>query len=296
MYSVIDIGSNTIRLSVYKKREKTISLIFNKKTMAGLVGYVNKKGYMSPRGIQVAIDTINSYKQILENIKISNVYVFATASLRNIKNTTEAVTAIEEATGYTIDVVSGELEGRYAFIGATCLLPLDQGMVVDIGGGSTEVVAYDKGEIVKSISLPIGSLNLYNKHVKKILPSSSELEDIRKDVKDILKTLPIGGDFPILCGVGGTVRGISKISNHLNETDTKTITPQLLAEIISHITGDKKPATKTMLKVLPERIHTIIPGGIILESIVEKFGCEAITVSSYGVREGYLYTKLFSDI
>ncbi len=293
MYAVIDMGSNTIRLSIYKKQEQTISLILHKKTMAGLIGYVDKQGNMSMRGIEVAIETLNNYKSILQHIQVENVYVFATASLRNIKNTQEAIYLITKGTGYPIDLVSGVEEGVYDFIGVTCLMDVQEGLVVDIGGGSSELVSYQDGRILQSISVPIGSLNLYKQFVDEILPTPTEIENMRQYIASLIQEVSITGSFEIISGVGGSIRGCHRINNYLQEKFKETISEKQLKKIIKKCCGDRKKATSMMLKVCPERLHTIIPGLLILECIVKHFNSKKIIVSSYGVREGYLYTKLF---
>ncbi len=295
MYAVIDIGSNTIRLSIYKRTNNDFSLILTQKTMAGIIGYVDEMGIMSAEGIKVATTTLKSYKQILENIDIKDAFVFATASLRNIKNTYEVVAAIKKATEFDVDVMSGEMEGIYDFRGATRLLPLKEGLLIDIGGGSTELVQYSDGKVVKSVSLPIGSLNMYNKNVSNILPSKKEVVKIRQYVKEVLANADIEGHFPTLCGIGGTVRGVNRLDNNINdyEASHKTVLIKDLRKMLRTLVYDRTYATSKILRVIPERVHTILPGIIILEAVAKKYRAKEIMVSDYGVREGYLYTKLF---
>ncbi len=119
LYGVIDIGSNTIKLSVYKMTNNSLRLIFNNKNIAGLVAYVDKEGFFSEKGIKKIITVLKSYKQILENVKVKDVFVIATASLRNIQNSEEVLKKINEFTGYQVDLISGEEEAIYDFIGAT---------------------------------------------------------------------------------------------------------------------------------------------------------------------------------
>ena len=107
MYSVIDIGSNTIRLTVYHVLENQhIQPVFHEKSVAGLAGYVTSDGRMSSAGIQKAADVLNHFKEILRRLRLNHIHVFATASLRNITNTEEAADKIRELTGLTIQVLS----------------------------------------------------------------------------------------------------------------------------------------------------------------------------------------------
>ncbi len=297
MYAVIDIGSNTIRLSIYKQIGADFQLMFNQKQMAGLAGYIDHEGYMSTSGLQKAVNTLNGFKQIITNIVVKQVFVFATASLRNIKNSAQALAFINRETGFDIDLVSGANEALYAFIGATHLHNLKQGMLIDIGGGSTELACYSDGKIEKAYSMPIGSLNLYKKHVHDILPTAKEREKINLHIKKELNKIELPQNYPLVCGVGGTVRAACKLHNalyHLPEANN-AVEAAKIAMMLEHFYDDHKFATNKILKVVPDRIHTTLPGMAILAEIFAAYGSEQLLVSNYGVREGYLYTKIFRE-
>ena len=108
IYGIADVGSNTVRLSIYKCEGGEIRLLMNRKVMAGLAGYV-RHGALTPEGIEVACQTLQGYRSLMDNLELPDLRVFATASLRNIRNTEEAVERIREATGVGVDVISGEL-------------------------------------------------------------------------------------------------------------------------------------------------------------------------------------------
>ena len=88
MYGVIDIGSNTIRLCIYEAAGGDINLLFNNKNTAGLAGYV-KNGALTQKGIKKACSVLKQYKATVKNLPVEKLFVFATASLRNITNTDE---------------------------------------------------------------------------------------------------------------------------------------------------------------------------------------------------------------
>ena len=145
--AVIDIGSNSMRLSVYETTPAGgFSILFKDKFMAGLAGYV-EEGALSQEGIDRAILGLRGFRSTLEALGIHNVAVFATASLRNIRNTRPAVEAIQRATGFPIEVISGQEEARFGYLGAMEELALPDGLFVDIGGASTEVVRFTRGQL-----------------------------------------------------------------------------------------------------------------------------------------------------
>jgi exopolyphosphatase/guanosine-5'-triphosphate,3'-diphosphate pyrophosphatase len=295
IYGVIDLGSNTVRLTVYECEADSFNILFSDKTMAGLAGYVEKK-ILSKAGIEKACSVLNTYRGIIRNFDISNIFVFATASLRNIENTDEAVEAILKRTGFVVEVISGEEEATLDFIGATHNVSIDNGLLVDIGGGSTELVTYSNRTIKKAISMSIGSLSLYTKHVKDILPIKEERKTIKEVIIENIEQVEIfdGQQHQTICGVGGTVRAALKLNNHIFglSDSNKIISAKNIKEILNKLCDADTDAWKIILKVCPDRIHTIIPGLLVLNTVSKYFGCETIVVSSYGVREGYLYNKV----
>ena len=99
--AVIDIGSNSIRMNVYRVRNEKFRLLFSKKAMAGIVSYV-RDGRLNKDGIGVLCSTLDGFAKVLTQLEIDRSYVFATASLRNIDNTREVLAAIERKTGWKV--------------------------------------------------------------------------------------------------------------------------------------------------------------------------------------------------
>ncbi|HWS44203.1 MAG TPA: phosphatase [Pseudoflavonifractor sp.] len=295
MYGVIDIGSNTMRLSIYSTTESSFRLLLNKKSMAGLAGFIDKKGRLSEEGVKKAVYVLKSFQHILENIGVEDTFVFATASLRNASNADEVLQALRTHTGFEVDLISGEREALLDFMGATHLLPLEHGLLVDIGGGSTELAVYDRGCVEKAVSIPLGSLNLYTRFVKDILPTEKELEKIKEAVKSELKKISLPGGNRLICGVGGSIRCACKLCNDIYALpeDNRVIDGKRLHNLLWRMGDERKFAVKTILRTAPDRIHTILPGMTLLKLLADKFDCTEIQVSGYGVREGYLCSKLF---
>ena len=297
IYGIIDVGSNTVRLTIYQYENNELKSLLHKKTMVGLAGYV-EKGLMTETGIEKACKIVAEYKNILRNFSISNIHVFATASLRNIVNTDEVVRNIREATGVHVDVISGEEEATLDFVGATHILPITDGLLVDIGGGSTELVSYRNGQLINTASMPIGSLSLFTKCVSKLLPKKSEKKIILDEIEQELEKIQYFKDekFKVICGVGGTIRATGKLNNDLLNSYTKnTIERDHLDQLLNLLNKRNKETYRRILRVVPDRIHTIIPGMLILSAIAKHFNSEVIQISNYGVREGYLYSKVLED-
>lgn len=297
-YSVIDIGSNSIRLTAYDTAGPFFRVLFKEKIMAGLAGYV-ENDCLTRDGIRRACAGLLELRETLEALELSDrVSVFATASLRNIRNTKEAVEEISAVTGFLIEIVSGEEEALLGYTGAMEELHLTEGIFVDIGGASTEIAVFSDQALRFSTSASIGSLKLYREEVQMILPTPEERRRlecrVRAEIGNEIFQL-FGRQRQLVC-VGGTARTSLKLARRVCGLHNGNIlTTAQLCQVQERLCGNAKTAAELILKVEPERIHTILPGILILTHVAEGFGVDEIIVSKYGVREGYLCRKVLSQ-
>ena len=293
--AVIDIGSNSIRLTLYAVEGRNFNILFREKIMAGLAGYV-ERGALSGEGVARAKSALLEFRRTLELLDIHRVAVIATASLRNVTNTDQAVRELQQATGFPVTVLSGQQEARLGYAGAMEELHLKSGVFVDVGGASTEVVAFQGGQVVDSASFAVGSLSLYRTCVKKILPGPGSLERIRHTLRREIdeKGLSPKEKRSPLVGVGGTARAVLKLARQRFELDEAccTVTRAQLDELAQVLTQGEREAVGLILKTAPDRIHTLVPGLMVLVHIIKAFHADELVVSRYGVREGYLCQML----
>ncbi len=294
---IVDVGSNTMRLSIYRCGKGKAQLLLNRKVMAGLASYA-PGGMLSAEGIRLVCRVIKDFRKLLDNLEIAPMHVFATASLRNVSNTEEVVAEILAKTGQNVDVVSGREEAELSFRGALTDTPLASGLMVDVGGGSTELLRFVEHEITGACSLPIGALNLFNRFVERLHPTKAERKAIRREVKDQYAAARV--DMPPsahICGVGGTIRAACKIANRLFERpdDCRVLTAAELKELIKTFKKPTQETTRLLLKLAPDRIHTLIPGLLVLDTVRGICGAEDVTASVCGVREGYLHRRVLGE-
>lgn len=299
MYGIIDIGSNTIRLSVYATKPK-LHPVFHQKNTAGLISYIGKDRLLSQEGIHKLVYVLGGFRHTLDILHIKHVFVFATAPLRRIENTEEVLSAVWERTGFSVRVLTGEEEAQFAFCGAMQALPYKDGLLLDIGGGSTELVFYKDREVLYSTSLPMGSLSLYQTFVSQLLPTKEERRKIKNAIGNALsKTLlPVSDHGPLsLCAVGGTARAACKLINRKlgMPSQNRHFSTKILQSLLHQFHGSEKKVFAPILQVAPDRIHTLVPGMILLKTIAKHYNASEITVSETGVREGYL-TAVLADI
>ena len=296
LYSVIDIGSNTVRLVIYRTDNNCIQPILNKKYTAGLAGYVDKKNCLSAAGVQKLIDILQEFKTITQLLPDCVVYPFATASLRNVVNTKQVVEEVKAKTGFDIQVLSGYEEAMLDYRGAIRHMQQDAGLLVDIGGGSTELVFFREQTVLAAHSLPVGSLNLYSQFVSGLFPTKKEMEEMDSYVQKLLRqALPPARDYIAqpLCSVGGTARAALLLYQSTNKQPQE---PEydvcFLDKILRQAQENPRKVMRKILKIAPERVHTLIPGMLIFSNVAALYGSRTVITSAYGVREGYLSYKM----
>lgn len=296
MYSVIDIGSNTVRLVVYRVDGSGITAILNNKYTAGLAAYIDKDGRMSPEGIGRLVEIMGKFRDTVDLLPDCEAFPFATASLRNITNREEVIERVREETGFDIRVISGYEEAMLDYRGAVRSMPGEEGLLVDVGGGSTELVFFKGGRAAAARSVPLGSLSLFNKCVSGIIPTAGELAAMKAEARKALAdALPNSGAYSAqpMCGVGGTARGaLALYRGMVGEAPEGGYETQFFAKVLRQAQESPKKLTRRILKIAPERIHTMLPGITLLSAAAELYGSRTVVTSPYGVREGYMLSIL----
>lgn len=296
IYAIMDIGSNTVRLSVYKQVKDKAVHLFSEKEQASLRNYV-KKGNLTDKGIDRLIATLRRFNSIISNFDdIDSVHPFATATIRDVANRSEILKRVKDELGLEIEILSGEDEARLSFIGASKSVDVSEGILTDIGGGSSEVVIIDQGKVIKSTSLSIGSLSAFNDYVSGLFTNKKEKKAIDSAVKLLLAENKMYREQQSnLAAVGGSARASLKFYNEFynlsnyNSTMDANKFNKMVKEILEM---DDRDLLDRILEIKPDRVHTLIPGMVILNRLAKYFYVNEINISQTGVREGYVYSKL----
>lgn len=292
-HAIVDIGSNTIRLIIFdiNENKNNFKKVLNKKYTAGLITYVHD-GELSGKGIKKLIKTLSSIKNIVIELNVDTFSPFATASLRNLENTEEVLEEVKKDLDIHIDVLEQVEEAFLGNVGIRSEIKVDSGISVDIGGASTEVVYFEEDGPREYINLKTGSLLLFGENVSRILPKKSEIRAIEKSVIRELNSSHFSSKENKLIGIGGTIRTTGKVIADLWNEDEKKFTLKDIYKLLNLIKDRNTETIRSIIRTNPARIHTIIPGIIILKILMEKFGIDEIEVSDNGLREGYLIYKV----
>lgn len=290
-YGIVDIGSNTIRFKIYDYMNGKIRHSVSNKKTAGLIAF-KKNGKLNKTGINVLVSTLKKFSKHMLELGVDETYYFATASLRNIDNTEEVLDEVKKILNINIRVLTPEEEATLSFeIIKEKDLPADDGILIDVGGGSSEINVFENKTPIDDVSLPIGSLVMYQEYVSLMFPNEKEKKHIRKRVIKEIKNSGIEkNNKEIMTGVGGTVRSIKRLLKHLKliEHHSSLIPISLLDELLNQLRNNTKEDYNKILQIKAERIHTLIPGIIIVKTIGEYFDVKYLHVTNYSIREGVL--------
>lgn len=266
--AIIDIGSNTIKIDIYDG----VSLIFNKSLPVGLIQYI-KNGIMTDDGIAELINTLDTFRLIAETFNCGEKYYIATASLRNIKNQADVLDIVYQRMKIAIEIISEYDEAQYSYEGLRYNIGSDihTGIMIDMGGGSTEILGFRDGKVGDVISLPFGCLKLYLRFNGDIQRADAYIDSLVSDI-NWLKNY---GDTVYL--IGGTARSLNLFGEIINNIDD-------LINLLNKIKND----TELIESVVPDRLTTIVPGLAAYCRLLYHMGIRNVVITQASVRDGYI--------
>ncbi len=286
--AIIDIGSNSARLVIYEKTSSYgFHLVCEQKSKVRIgEGAYQKGGYLQPVGIKRAFLALQSFKETIRKYKSSNTICVATSALRDAPNGQLFVEWIKQELNLDIQIIDGNKEAKYGAIAVNNLLPIEEGISIDIGGGSSDLALIKEGKIIDTYSLKLGTVRLKELFFDKQI----HINDAKAYIADALKTLPEHFKHPIGIGIGGTARTLSKAImkasgyrfDKLHAFTYETATYYSYFESI--YTSSAKNLKKFDIK--SQRFDTIREGTLIFEALLKHMQINQLITSSVGVREG----------
>lgn len=294
---IIDIGSNSIRLVIYEQKANGAYRVISEfKDSARLSGKVNADGSLPADAISHIIAILRHFREICRAHEVSEFRVAATAAIRNATNSADIIAQLNAESGFTVEVLSGEDEARIGFLGMINTMHVEDGILVDIGGGSTEVTLFRRRELVRSVSFPFGAVNTTRKYSSDGNFSDDDIRGIRHMVELALKDEPWIRQSPglPLVGLGGTIRTICKINQRklnysLPVTHHYAMSDADMDELVKELPPMPADKRKKIDGLSKERFDIIVPGLVILHTVFQAAGCSHYIVSGAGLRDGLYY-------
>lgn len=303
----IDIGTNTILMLIAETgKDVEVKTLLDIQRVPRLGKGVDKNRNILPESIQKAIDILNDYKEISSSDYGSqSITATATSFIRDSNNKDEFITAVKNATGIQIEILSGDDEAKWTFTGGIYDKTgshENRITTIDIGGGSTEITtAFLSKEIainkqfdsipLTGKSLNIGSVRINEKFLSHHPPAYEDIAEAEKFINEHLGYIDFNISGSELIGVAGTITTLGAIKLKLNKfeadkVDNLNITIDEIENILSSLIPLSLEELYTMGDYMTGRADIVIPGILILKCFMVKFGFKNIKVSTKGLRYG----------
>lgn len=299
--AIIDIGSNSARLVIFEKTSRYgFHLICEQKSKVRIgEGAYEKQGYLQPIGIKRAYLTLKSFLHTIDKYQTHKTLCVATSALRDAPNGKEFVQWIQKELGLYIKIIDGNKEARYGGIAAVNLLPIHEGISIDIGGGSSDMTLMKDGHIIDTYSLNLGTVRLKELFFDKGLSAKEINEKAKAYIQDELKHLPVHFKHHLAIGIGGTARTLSKgimkqVAYPLDKLHAFTYSVKKHKAYLDAIPLSSAKNLK-QFGLKKNRYDTIREGTLIFNEILAHIGTKTVISSAVGVREGVFLDQLLKD-
>ena len=292
--AVIDVGSGSARAVVMQVNPGGgIEIVAQQRVNLNLMSHVDEDGSLDEIGVANTVDALEDFAMVARGFGVQTILAVGTAALRESRNALAIIDTADERFGVPLRIIPGDDEAAYCFLGAIHGLPVTDGLLADIGGGSTELVEFSDRTMRASVSLPLGSLRIANRFNLTDWPAP---EDVHAAYEFVHRTLQEAGIRQLasneaLIGSGGSVRLLSRLDRwRVPYPIIKIHGYQVDAESLAEQT--RQLATRSCVDRLamegmnPDRGHTIVGGAIIAHALAQYAHADGMVVSGQGLREG----------
>ena len=293
--AAIDVGTNTVLLFVADVGEDGNLLPVQDMERTTRLGRgLAATGRIHPEPLSKTVEVIDAYLAVCEDLRVDDVHIVGTSALRDAQNGVDLVNVVEERFGVNIRIISGEQEAGYAYLAANHEMgPGHPLLVVDIGGGSAEIIVGEGENILDHHSLTVGAVRLTETFFRSDLIREDEFQSMMDNISRNLRTLALPHPTKVV-GMGGTITTLSAVHKGNERFDPARIHGSLLSldEVRRQVLlyRGKTLAERCQIPGLPrERADIILAGASILLEMLNILGVKELVVTCHGLRYGLLY-------
>jgi exopolyphosphatase/guanosine-5'-triphosphate,3'-diphosphate pyrophosphatase len=291
--AVIDIGTNSTRLLVADVAGGRVSPVERRSTVTRLGRGVDLSGHLASEAIEDVCGAIDGYLGILQELGAETIEAIATSAVRDADNGSAFIAELRERFALSARVLDGEEEARATYLGATSENPPSEPtLVVDIGGGSTELVVGTGSEVAFHDSLQAGVVRHSERHVASDPPTAGELEALAADVRGLIgESVGAGVEAHQGNAVAGTPTSLAAVEMELEPYDPSRVHGHVLAlpsiqRMLSRLASAPLAERVEIPGLHPDRAPTIVAGVVILVEVMRAFELDRVTVSEHDILYG----------
>jgi exopolyphosphatase / guanosine-5'-triphosphate,3'-diphosphate pyrophosphatase len=292
---VIDVGTNSARLLVADVEGRQVREAIRRSTVTRLGRGVDLSGQLSGEAIEATCKAIAEYVEAYREAGAERVRAIATSAVRDASNGGAFVAELRERFALSARVLDGEEEARLTYLGASSERPPSEPtLVVDIGGGSTELIVGVGEQIAFHASLQAGVVRHTERHIASDPPAAAEMEALATDVRSLIETAVAGrpeASATAAIAVAGTPTSLAAIEMGLEPYDPARVHGHVLSlpsiqRMLSQLASAPLAKRVEIAGMHPDRAPTIVAGVVILVETMRAFGLEQVEVSEHDILYG----------
>lgn len=301
---IIDLGSNSVRMIVVAVNERgAYQLIDQAKSMDRLGEGMHTEEKIQEKSFSRSLSTLKVFKKFVDSYDVDLVIPVATAALRRSSNQKEILKRIKKETGLRFQVLSTDREAYYSYLGVINTLPLEDFIMVDIGGGSIQIAKVENRKIQQAVNLPFGSISLTEKYNLFDEVSDTLRQNALSFLQDTLKEIPWlnrEDRLPIL-GLGGTLRSLGRVAQQKYTFEYSSLhnlhlSPEKALETIDEVVTRNYQERINTPGMDPDRGDIIVGGLLPFQALLQHLQPSNFILSTSGLREGLFYEKFLQDL
>jgi len=298
--AVVDIGSNSGRVVVYAiDAERRLRILATTRAPLRLVESVDDAAKLGGAAAARLLEALADFRAVAVGAGARRTVAIATAAMRDAENGPELIGRIRRELDIEVQLIDGATEARYGFLGAIHSLPVDRGLLFDLGGGSLQISQFLRRRPGRSWSLPLGALRLTHRFLLSDPPTTGELRRLREHAQDVLAETGVApqGAEDAFVGTGGTLRNLAKVDRRaraypIERVHGYTLTRKRIREIGRMLSERRVRRRESVPGLSDARADSVVGGAVAIEALMEAVQVNRVLVSGDGVREGLAYSLL----
>jgi exopolyphosphatase/guanosine-5'-triphosphate,3'-diphosphate pyrophosphatase len=295
--AVIDIGSNSARIVAYgKDAAGHLRMLASTRAALRLVSDVDAHKSLGTEAMDRALTALEDFRAIALGAGAARILAVATAAMRDAADGAALLERIRGELGIEVRLIDGDEEARYGFAGGIRGLPVEHGLLFDMGGGSLQLSRFRERRLVQAWSLPLGALRLSRAFLTSDPPRPREIRALQEHVRELVEAagIPRLEEGETLVGTGGTVRNLAKIDRRRHVYPIARVHGYVLRRghlrrLAARLAARRQQKRGRVPGLSGERADSIAGGGVALATLVDLVDAREILVSGMGVREGMAY-------